>query len=114
MAVAFKRNNFVRLLMPIPAIKLYSVSAILSEIDDVTRLPTKEKLVSYACLVPRQNLSDICDIRGHITKHGSSMLRFILVTAAHVTIRYSNRMMAKYLSIVRKNGKNFYEEKRTT
>ena len=72
----------------------------------MTRFPTKEKLAAYAGLVTRQDQSGNRDIRGHITKHGSSMLRFILVTAAHVTIRYSKRMKAKYLSIVRRLGKN--------
>ena len=72
----------------------------------MTRFPTKEKLASYARLVPRQDQSGNRDIKGHITKHGSSMLRFILVTAAHVTIRYSKRMKAKYLGLVRRLGKN--------
>ena len=72
----------------------------------MTRFPTKEKLASYAGLVPRQDQSGNRDIRGHITKHGSSMIRFILVTAAHVTIRYSKKMKAKYLSLVRRLGKN--------
>ena len=90
--------------MTIPGINLYSASAILSEIDDVSRFPTKEKLAAYAGLVPRQDQSGNRDIKGHITKHGPSMLRFILVTAAHVAIRYSKKMKAKYLSIVRRLG----------
>ena len=106
MAVACEGNASLKLLMTIPGINVYSASAILSEIDDVTRFPTKEKLASYAGLVPRQDQSGNRDIKGHITKHGPSMLRFILVTAAHVTIRYSKRMKAKYLSIVRRLGKN--------
>ena len=106
MAVACYGNTFVRLPMTIPGINVYSASAILSEIDDLTRFPTKEKLAAYAGLVPRQDQSGNHDIKGHITKHGSSMLRFILVTAAHIIIRYSKRMKAKYLSIVRRLGKN--------
>ena len=65
-----------------------------------------DQLAAYAGLVPRQDQSGNHDIKGHITKHGSSMLRFILVTAAHIIIRYSKRMKAKYLSIVRRLGKN--------
>jgi hypothetical protein len=34
------------------------------------------------------------------------MLRFILVTAAHSVIKYSERMKSKYLSIVRRLRKN--------
>ena len=106
MAAACEGKNSVRLLMTIPGINLYSASAISSEIDDVPRFPTKEKLAAYAGLVPRQDQSGNRDIKGHITKHGPSLLRFILVTAAHVTIRYSKKMKAKYLSLVRRLGKN--------
>ena len=34
------------------------------------------------------------------------MLRFILVTAAHSLIKYSKKMKMKYLSIVRRTGRN--------
>ena len=66
----------------------------------------KEKLASYAGLTPRQNQSGNRDIKGHITKHGPSMLRFILVTAAHSLIKYSRKMKMKYLSMVRRIGRN--------
>ncbi len=72
----------VRRLMTIPGINVYSAAAIISEIDDISRFSSKEKLASYAGLVPRQDQSGNRDIRGHITKHGPSMLRFILVNAA--------------------------------
>ena len=70
------------------------------------RFPSKERLASYAGLVPRQNQSGSSDMRGHITKHGPSMLRFVLVNAAHLVIRFSARMKKKYLSIVRRLGRN--------
>jgi hypothetical protein len=41
-----------------------------------------------------------------MTKHRPSLLRFILVTAAHVSTRFSKIMKAKYLPIVRILGKN--------
>ena len=34
------------------------------------------------------------------------MLRFILVNATHLVIRYSKRMRSKYLSLVRRLGRN--------
>ena len=46
------------------------------------------------------------DRRGHISKHGPFMLRFILVNAAHLVIKYSKKMKIKYLSLVRRLGKN--------
>lgn len=105
-AVMVSGNEDVRLLMTIPGINLYSAACIISEIDDVSRFGSKEKLASYAGLVPRQDQSGNIDRRGHITKHGPSMLRFILVNAAHIAIKYSKRMRTKYLSLVRRLGKN--------
>ncbi len=99
-------NKNVERIMTIPGINVYSASVIISEIDDVSRFATKEKLASYAGLVPRQDQSGLSDIRGHITKHGPSMLRFILVNAVHIVIKHSKRLKSKYLSIVRRLGKN--------
>ena len=99
-------NNNVNLLMTIPGINIYSATSIVAETGDINRFDRKEKLASYAGLTPRQNQSGNRDIRGHITKHGPSMLRFILVTAAHSLIKYSKKMRMKYLSIVRRTGRN--------
>ena len=99
-------DRSVKILMTIPGIGIYSSAAIMLEIDDISRFGSKEKLASYAGLVPRQNQSGLSDIRGHITKHGPSMLRFILVNAAHSVVKYSERMRRKYLSLVRRLGKN--------
>ena len=99
-------NEDVKLLLTIPGINLYSAACIISEIDDISRFRSKEKLASYAGLVPRQDQSGSVDRRGHITKHGPSLLRFILVNAAHIVIKYSKRMRSKYLSLVRRLGKN--------
>ena len=99
-------NEDVHLLMTIPGINLYSAACIISEIDDISRFHSREKIASYAGLVPRQVQAGSVDRRGHITKHGPSMLRFILVNAAHTVIKYSKRMRSKYLSLVRRLGKN--------
>ena len=99
-------NRNVKTLMTIPGINVYSAASIMAEIDDVARFTSKEKLAAYAGLVPRQDQSGNSDRRGHITKHGPSMLRFVLVTAAHSVIKYSQKLKKKYLSIVKRLGKN--------
>ena len=63
-------------------------------------------MTPYAGIVPRQDRSRNRDIRGHISKRGPSMLRFILVTASHTAIKKSKKLRAKYLSIVRRVGRN--------
>ena len=102
--VACDRN--VSLPMTTPGIRIYSSAAIMSEIDDISRFSSKVKLASYAGLLPRQDHSGNRDMRRHLTKHGPPMLRFIMVNAAHCVIKYSNRMSKKYLSLVRRLGKN--------
>jgi transposase len=73
--------------------------------DDISRFKSKEKFASYCGLVPRQDQSSNKDIRGHISKRGPSMLRFILVIASHTTIKRSIRLRQKYLNMVRRVGK---------
>ena len=105
-ALAVKNDQRIKLLMTIPGINVYSAAVIISEIDDISRFKSKEKFSSYAGLVPRQDQSGDRDIRGHISKRGPSMLRFVLVTASHTAIKRSRRLRAKYLSIVRRVGRN--------
>ena len=106
MALAVKDDHRVKLLMTIPGINVYSAAVIISEIDDISRFSSKEKFASYAGLVPKQYQSGNRDIRGHISKRGPSMLRFILVTASHTAIKKSKKLRAKYLGIVRRVGKS--------
>ena len=47
----------VNLLMTISGMGIYSSAAIMSEIDNISRFSSKEKLASYAELVSRQNQS---------------------------------------------------------
>ena len=105
-ALAVKDDHRVKLLMTIPGINVYSAAVIISEIDDISRFKSKEKLASYSGLVPRQDQSGSRDIMGHISKRGPSMLRFVLVTASHTAIKRSRKLKAKYLSIVRRVGRN--------
>ena len=105
-ALAVKDDQRIKLLMTIPGINVYSAAVIISEIDDISRFKSKEKLASYSGLVPRQDQSGDRDIRGHISKRGPSMLRFVVVTASHTAIKRSKRLRAKYLSMVRRVGRN--------
>ena len=100
------KNEGVKLLLTIPGINMYSAAAIMSEIDDIRRFSNREKLASYAGLVPRQSQPGSRDQRGHISNYGPSMLRFILVNAVHMVIKYSKRMKIKYMRLVRRLGKN--------
>jgi transposase len=50
--LAVERED-VRLLMTIPGVDYYTAVALVAEIGDIRRFPTKRELASYAALVPR-------------------------------------------------------------
>ena len=98
-------SNDIKLLMTIPGINFYTASAILSEIGTVNRFINKERFASYTGLIPSEHSSGEKVVKGHITKHGPSLLRFFLVETAHSLIKYTRKFKSKYLSIVRRLGK---------
>jgi len=101
-----KQNDDAILLTTIPGISYYSALLIKSEIGDINRFPNKFKLVSYAGLCPSIKQSGNKETRGHITKQGSRMLRWILIQCANVAIRHDDYLRSFYLRIKRRRGHN--------
>ena len=91
--------------MTIPGINYYSACGIYSEIGDISRFKNRERFASYTGLIPREYSSGERVVKGHITKHGPSILRFFLVETVHSLIKYTKKFRSKYLSIVRRLGK---------
>jgi len=56
--------------------------------------------------LPRQDQSGKNDRKGLIKNECPSMLRYLLIIAAHTIIKYSKKMKKKYLSLVRRIGKS--------
>jgi transposase len=69
-------------LLPIPGIGPIIAATILSEIGDVARFPSADKLCAWAGLTPSEHSSSDNVRRGHISKQGSRWLRFVMVEAA--------------------------------
>ena len=101
-----KEIDEVKLLMSLPGIDYYSAIAIYSEIGDINRFPDRDHLASYTGLVPKVTQSGSQERYGHITKRGPSILRSVIVMAAHTLIKISKRFKKFYLRIVRRLGKN--------
>ena len=91
--------------MTIPGINFYTASGILSEIGTINRFDNKLKFASYTGLTPGEYSSGTKTIKGHMTKHGLSILRFFLVETVHSLIKFTKKFKSKYLSIVRRLGK---------
>ena len=62
-------------------------------------------LASYLGLVPLEESSGNRRRLGHITKQGSSMMRFLLVEAAQVTVRSVPEWRSKYLHLMMRRGR---------
>jgi len=77
----------VRLLTTIPGIGNYSALLIFSEIGDISRFPSEDKLSSYGGMTPRVHQSGDNSYYGSITKEGSKHLRWILVECLRVHTR---------------------------
>ena len=99
MAAVSNKDKRMRLLMTIPGINYITALTIISEIVDVGRFATPEKLVSYAGLVPSQRDSGQTRVSGGIAKHGSTWLRYAMVEAAHTAIRHDQRISRLYSRI---------------
>ena len=87
--------------MTIQGVNAYYAIAIVAEIGDISCFERNEKLVSHADLTARQKLFGNLGIKSIITKHGPSVLIFILVPALNILMKYSKKMKIGYLSMVR-------------
>ena len=95
-----------KLIMTIPGISFVGAMSIVSEIGDISRFKTAEKLVSYSGMVPsRRNSGDTIQQGGHITKQGSTWLRSTMVEAALAASRFDTRMKDIYERISIRRGK---------
>jgi len=69
------------------------------------RFRSGKQVASYLGLVPLEESSGNRRRLGHITKQGSSMLRFLLVEAAQVTVRSLPEWRSKYLHLMMRRGR---------
>lgn len=84
------------LLTTIPGVGYYIALLLVSEIGDVRRFPDAEKLCSYAGLVPSVRRSGGSTKHGGITHEGSKWMRWALVQAVHVHIRFDTELTKFY------------------
>jgi transposase len=94
----------VRLLMSMPGVDYYTALLFTSEVGDVKRFSSSSKLVNWLGLAPRTRESAGRRYDGGITKEGSRRVRWALVQAARVAVRWDLHMGAKYHRISRRRG----------
>jgi len=93
-----------KLLMTMPGVDYYAAMILLSEIGEVKRFASPEKLVSWIGLAPQVHQSGETHWTGHITRKGSKRARWILVQCAQSARQHDPKMREFYERIERKHG----------
>lgn len=78
----FRGDERVRRLMAIPGVGFITAVVVVTEVWDITRFASPDRLCSWAGLTPSEHSSAEHTRRGHISKQGSRWLRWVLVEAA--------------------------------
>jgi transposase len=92
-------------LMTHPGVGPLTALAFVLIIGEAERFPCGKQIASYLGLVPLEESSGNRRRLGHITKQGSSMLRFLLVEAAQVTSRAVPEWRSKYHHLMMRRGR---------
>lgn len=103
--VRAEADEQARHLDTIPGISYYSALLIVAEIDGVDRFENARRLCSWAGLAPSVRASGDRTHLGHITKQGSSWLRWILVEVSQKAGSRRDFLGRCYRRIERRKGK---------
>ena len=88
-----------------PGVGALTALAFVLIIGRADRFQCGKQIASYLGLVPLEDSSGQRRRLGHITKQGNSLLRFLLVEAAQVTVRSDQEWRSKYLHLALRRGR---------
>ena len=88
-----------------PGVGALTALAFVLIIGKADRFQCGKQIASYLGLVPLEDSSGQRRRLGHITKQGNSLLRFLLVEAAQVTVRSDPEWRSKYLHLAMRRGR---------
>ena len=88
-----------------PGVGALTALAFVLIIGRADRFPCGKQIASYLGLVPLEESSGQRRRLGHITKQGNSLLRFLLVEAAQVTVRSDPEWRSKYFHLAMRRGR---------
>ena len=99
-----KTDDRVKLLCQIRGIGHYTALLIIAEVGEVKRFPTAKHLCQWAGLTPTVRSSDGKARLGHISRQGSTILRWALCEAAQHTPTGGGPLRAQYERIAKRRG----------
>jgi transposase len=88
-----------------PGVGALTALAFVLIIGRADRFQCGKQIASYLGLVPLEDSSGQRRRLGHITKQGNSLLRFLLVEAAQVTVRSDQEWRSKYFHLAMRRGR---------
>src|SRR6266478_2413972 len=88
-----------------PGVGALTALAFVLIIGRAERFQCGKQIASYLGLVPLEESSGQRRRLGHITKQGNSLLRFLLVEAAQVTVRSDQEWRSKYFHLAMRRGR---------
>jgi len=94
-----KQGNYsdtIKLLRTVPGVGLIMSMTIITELENIERFGTLDKLSSYVGLVPRTNASGDNENVGNITTRSNRQLRSMLIESAWIAIRQDPALMMRY------------------
>jgi transposase len=94
-----------RCLMTHPGVGALTALAFVLILGRADRFQCGKQIASYLGLVPLEDSSGNRRRLGHITKQGNSLLRFLLVEAAQVTVRSDPQWRSKYFHLAMRRGR---------
>src|SRR5712664_2535118 len=94
-----------QLLLTHPGVGALTALAFVLIIGKADRFQCGKQIASYLGLVPLEESSGQRRRLGHITKQGNSLLRFLLVEAAQVTVRSLPEWRSKYFHLAMRRGR---------
>ena len=98
------KDEYVKLLLSMKGVDVYSALLIRSEIGDVSRFSSYKKLISWAGLAPSLHQSGSVEYHGSIAKQGSRMLRWIMVESAGTAVNSDSRLGEFYERVKQRRG----------
>jgi len=88
-----------------PGVGALTALAFVLILGEANRFRCGKQIASYLGLVPLEDSSGNRRRLGHITKQGSSMVRFLLVEAAQATVRSMPEWRSKYFHLAMRRGR---------
>jgi len=88
-----------------PGVGALTALAFVLIIGRADRFQCGKQIASYLGLVPLEESSGQRRRLGHITKQGNSLMRFLLVEAAQVTVRSDQEWRSKYFHLAMRRGR---------